>query len=394
MPSSSEANCVSLPNSCAAIWSIDTAANTSAPAVSLNGTHGQECAGRPRVIAAALDEIRRLVREPAEQEDPVLELASDRSVGGSSVERPLRLREPVAHGHAVGHVEHAKTRSHRRGRRLAEGGQRRHHAVQQRQREARAKATQHRAAGQVHLGDDHRRTPRLPERLARLTVARRWSQQAASLVARRIAHLKRHALHDPQHERRPAVVVARRISHELAHGWRVLIVDAAAQRVGQQLFRDGPDKLVALAQQRLSKRLAGCRSSCRRSAIVALIGAPLVVFAPPPGRIEVLQREAQRIHRGVAARADGVAPVLLHALAQRSRLALRVVLFQGRHVRRRRRRRRPQQRLEDPLAAQHDRRPVRIRRHRQHARLPQQPLPRWSVNVTRRKWLPYTLGIP
>src|SRR2546427_239913 len=38
IPSSSEDNCVSLPSSCAASWSIDTAANTSAPLVILYGT--------------------------------------------------------------------------------------------------------------------------------------------------------------------------------------------------------------------------------------------------------------------------------------------------------------------------------------------------------------------
>src|SRR5207244_13078318 len=39
IPSSREASCVSLPSSCAASWSIDTAANTSAPDVILYGTH-------------------------------------------------------------------------------------------------------------------------------------------------------------------------------------------------------------------------------------------------------------------------------------------------------------------------------------------------------------------
>jgi hypothetical protein len=38
IPSSSEASCVCLESSAAAIWSIDTDAYTSAPAVILNGT--------------------------------------------------------------------------------------------------------------------------------------------------------------------------------------------------------------------------------------------------------------------------------------------------------------------------------------------------------------------
>jgi hypothetical protein len=63
--------------------------------------------------------------------------------------------------------------------------------------------------------------------------------------------------------------------------------------------------------------------------------------------------------------------MLLHPLAHRLWLFARNVLFQRRHVRRRWRRRRAEQIFQEPLAALHRRRPVRIRRHHQESTLAQ-----------------------
>ena len=78
--------------------------------------------------------------------------------------------------------------------------------------------------------------------------------------------------------------------------------------------------------------------------------------------------------------------------ARSERLLAGLVLLSVRHVRRRRRRRRAEDVLEDPLAAQHRRRAVRIRRHRQDAALTEQAAALVAlVSVTRgsgcrRRW--------
>ena len=74
----------------------------------------------------------------------------------------------------------------------------------------------------------------------------------------------------------------------------------------------------------------------------------------------------------MARRTRRVLPVLLHLAPQRKILARRT-LFERRNRRRRRRRRRVQQVLENPLPAQHGRRPRRIGRNRQHTPVRQNP---------------------
>ena len=103
--------------------------STSAPDGELERHAGQERAGRSRVVAAALDAVRRLVGEAAAQQHPILERGQRPQRRRQLAERPFGLREPVRHRHAVRHVEDAEP-PHRRRRRLAMRGQRRHHAVE------------------------------------------------------------------------------------------------------------------------------------------------------------------------------------------------------------------------------------------------------------------------
>ena len=65
--------------------------------------------------------------------------------------------------------------------------------------------------------------------------------------------------------------------------------------------------------------------------------------APFADRIEILEREAERIHPLMARRARRVLPMKLHPLPQRLRLTVGARFFQRRHIERRRRRRRPEQ---------------------------------------------------
>ena len=108
----------------------------------------------------------------------------------------------------------------------------------------------------------------------------------------------------------------------------------------------------------------------------ASIGPPGLARAPGADGVEVLEREADRIHHLVAAGADRVRPMLRHLLAHRARLLSFLGLLQRRHVGRRRRRRRAEDVVEDPLAAHDRRRPLGVRRDRQNAALPEQPFPR------------------
>ena len=75
----------------------------------------------------------------------------------------------------------------------------------------------------------------------------------------------------------------------------------------------------------------------------------------------------------MARRARRVLPMHFHPLAQRLRLPFLAGFPQRGHIERRRRRRRAQHVREQPPAADHDRRAIRIRRDRQHARLPEEP---------------------
>ncbi len=74
----------------------------------------------------------------------------------------------------------------------------------------------------------------------------------------------------------------------------------------------------------------------------------------------------------MTARARRVLAMRLEPFAHRRQLAALAAFLQRRHVGRRRRRRRAEDRLEQPLAAQHRRRAVGIRRHGQQAALAEQ----------------------
>ena len=239
--------------------------------------------------------------------------------------------------------------------------QRRNHRVEQRQGDGRAHAAKHRPARDGFLGDDHE--PRPP-------------------------HPKRCALHERENRRRPAVVVGRRRPHDAADGWRVVVFQSAADRVGEQLVGHGPDELLLLRHQRTPQRRravdfravqqhAGCVD--RRAGVR---GAPLAdAHRSSPGSVPA---DPSAHGNSRTPHWSGGSP----ASRAPTRLAVLAALFERRHVRRRRRRRRGQDVLQQPLAADGGRRARRVRRHRQHAALPSRPKRFSSASVTRRKWLP------
>ena len=105
------------------------------------------------------------------------------------------------------------------------------------------------------------------------------------------------------------------------------------------------------------------------------MGSAGLARAPGADGVEILQREAERIHQLVAAGAGRAGAV--RSIRSRSVFgAASVLRLERRHVGERRRRRRAEQVLENPLAAQHRRRAIGVRGHHQDRALAEQPAPR------------------
>jgi hypothetical protein len=102
-------------------------------------------------------------------------------------------------------------------------------------------------------------------------------------------------------------------------------------------------------------------------------GARFVYGAPGADRVEVLERESQRIHLRVARGAGWILPVILEPRPDRLAFSLRSLVAERRHVWRRRRRRSAEDVFEQPLAAQDRRGAVGIGRDGQEAGMAEQP---------------------
>src|SRR3954470_23197182 len=59
---------------------------------------------------------------------------------------------------------------------------------------------------------------------------------SALFLEGRPPHLERRALHDAEHERRDAIVVARRVAHDRAHGGVGVLFRAPPERIGKRVF--------------------------------------------------------------------------------------------------------------------------------------------------------------
>src|SRR5215831_14372739 len=66
-----------------------------------------------------------------------------------------------------------------------------------------------------------------------------------------VPHLKRNTLHDPENDRRKPVFILRGVAHNLANGWRIVVLDASSQSERQQVLRQSCDKEFRSAQQRV-----------------------------------------------------------------------------------------------------------------------------------------------
>jgi hypothetical protein len=119
---------------------------------------GQEGGCAARMITAAFTWLRE--RTPARQptqHDHLIFVRHQRLQRARQLERaPLARGHPVLHGHPVGHIENPQS-PHRGSGGPTERRERRHHAVQERQRDCCAQPPQERPSRQVQFGDDHGR---------------------------------------------------------------------------------------------------------------------------------------------------------------------------------------------------------------------------------------------
>ena len=103
----------------------------------------------------------------------------------------------------------------------------------------------------------------------------------------------------------------------------IVVLDAAAERVRHQVLRERADERRRALDQRALRAPRGSRSACRRRAGRACRPASRSrAIRHWPDDIEVVEREADRIHVLMARLALRIGAVLLHPLARREQPAL------------------------------------------------------------------------
>ena len=164
----------------------------------------------------------------------------------------------------------------------------------------------------------------------------------------------------------------RRFLDDGADGRHVVVLDAAAEPVCHQHLRHRPRRTCSgRLKHAPAQRRRAIRTSCRRTAVPeASIGRAVVRGAPAADRVEVLEREPERIHQ----RGSSRTPDCARCCSMRSRidcaLARRLVRAAARWRRRRWRRAEDVGRASTCRAA-----PATcgwLRRDRQNAALPEQ----------------------
>ena len=122
-------------------------------------------------------------------------------------------------------------------------------------------------------------------------------------------------LDDSDNDRRETIIRRLRFAHNFSNGRAVVVFDAAAQRKGQKFFGQRADEdLRPLQQAFLEPRDAGELAAIRKTAR-SIDRFAFFERSPAADRVEVLQREADRIHQVVAARAGDVGAVFGQSLA-------------------------------------------------------------------------------
>ena len=272
-----------------------------------------------------------------------------------------------------------------------------HHRIEQRQRQRHAHPAQHGAPGNVLLGDDHHGLLSHPS--VHVVVAHDvWSAPLAPV-------LRRAASGTPGSSRFPARMRKNdcRCLRRIARRWR-----APPACRDNPITRPSPYassfsvNVPMNASEWFNNGLAQAGRTVELGAVKHLARGidpeAAVVGAPHAHRVEILQREADRVHHLVAGRAGRDwcdAPPCARTESRLSACRSSPTSLKRRNIRRRRRRRRAQQHFQHLFAALHRRSPVGHRRQRQNAALAQNAE---AVRVGHRhapeRGSPATFGIP
>ena len=169
------------------------------------------------------------------------------------------LRLPARLHRAMREVDEADARLRCRGR-VGERRGRGNHRIQQRQGDGDARPAQHRATGQMLLGDEHCRIPSL---LNLRTSARGLRR---SFFGGHLPLLEWVAVHDLHHDRREPIVVFRGLAHDGAHRRHVVVLDEAAERVRHQLLGERLHELLGVREQRVAQIVRAVDAACRPAA--------------------------------------------------------------------------------------------------------------------------------
>src|SRR5262245_16195471 len=143
------------------------------------------------------------------------------------------------------------------------------------------------------------------------------------------------ALYDADHQRREAIVVRSGVTDDRADQRHVVVLNAAAESVGQQSLGDVSNELRRIAKHRFSQSGDAVHLAAVDKYADRVDRLPLVFRSPMTDRIKVLERDADRIHDLVAALAGLDRTMHFHLLAQRERLAAFARRIQRRYRERR-----------------------------------------------------------
>src|SRR5205823_9481048 len=114
--------------------------------------------------------------------------------------------------------------------------------------------------------------------------------------------------------------------HDLANARLVVVLDAAPDCVRHQVLRDSPDNLFAPVQQHFPELGWSCELGGVDQHRRGIDWRMRVEGAPLTDRVEVLERESQRIHGRMAGCTHGILAMIRQPFADRMRLARGVFL--------------------------------------------------------------------
>src|SRR5260221_12938734 len=162
----------------------------------------------------------------------------------------------------------------------------------------------------------------------------RHAQRLAALSG---AHAERRAADDAADDGRRPIVTLRGFPRNFPDRRLIVVFEAAANRVRQQLCGKRADEILLVTRQERSEPVhtfESCAIRQRRGCVNSLAVADR---APLSVGVEILERKSDGIHSLMARCAYGILPMHLHPVAKRPRGAVHAGVFQRWHVGRRRR---------------------------------------------------------